>query len=105
VTWRRRRLLQVLAAAPALGCRRDEPKATLLEQALLAVAAEGGFGGTESQRNAATEIGRLVRRVRDAAGGGPLDSEVLRRTLFTDLGFVRVVEGLTCTWRWPGVWA
>ncbi len=59
------------------------------------MAAEGGFGGTDSQRDAVTEIERLARRVRDAAGGGPLDSEVLRRTLFRDLGFVRVVEGLT----------
>lgn len=93
--WQRRRLLQLLAAAPALGCRRAEPTATAFEQGLLAMAAEGGFGGADSQRDAVTEIERLARRVRDAAGGGPLDSEVLRRTLFRDLGFVRVVEGLT----------
>jgi regulator of sirC expression with transglutaminase-like and TPR domain len=93
--WRRRRVLQALAAAPALGCRRQDPAATALEQALLAVAAEAGFGGTDNQRNALTELGRIARRAREAAGGGPLDSQVLRRTLFSDLGFARVVEGLT----------
>jgi regulator of sirC expression with transglutaminase-like and TPR domain len=98
VIWLRRRLLQGLALGPLLAgppaCRRADPTATPLEQALLAVAAEAGFGGTDSRRAAVTELEHIASRVR-APGGAAADAEALRRTLFSDLSFVRVVQGLT----------
>jgi regulator of sirC expression with transglutaminase-like and TPR domain len=99
VSWRRRRLLLALALGPAattLGCRRNaDTAATPFEQALLAVAAEVGFGGADGQRDALVELRRIARRVRETATGKPPTSQDLRRTLFDELGFVRVVDGLT----------
>jgi regulator of sirC expression with transglutaminase-like and TPR domain len=97
VNWRRRRLLQALALASApLGCRgKRDAAATPFEQALLAVATEGGFGGADGQRDALVELRRIARRVRETATGKPPTSQDLRRTLFDELGFVRVVDGLT----------
>ena len=100
--WSRRQLLGLLAATAAWALAGWRSNAGTARPLAADLAAEAGFGGPTSG-GTARRVARIVAASGRARWGGRRAGS-LRRTLFTDLGFNRVVDKLPPPRLLPRCW-